>query len=453
MAIKERLKLGEFDIQNHKRDKGLARDIHNKIESHLKAKGLGSYTHVAVEGYKIVVYADCYSQVLDHTNEVLRGFEAKHQVKGRLPLKYIPTPVEESSTANDFRGRYVGLQRQYQNQILKNSELEGNIKDFQSRLASTEAGLAQEKKERSELEEDYLNLLEQREQPRALRRSAKPAELETIIKENEESFLRVQDGIITNVFDQVSRELENRSFYETPEVEEAKKTLDKRDEYLKRYGKDSLDSLPEQARKLTEEEWDKALGIVSEYEQKMGKEGTLEFPIHLITTKKGALITLPLIPGSTNSVSEAFYTALGDYISQVQSKQGFNAYLIPIEKFSTLRITTRKGSMYDLKAGLEKAFHDIAYKANLNINIFVTSLDSSRVQEEGTGAKTLESFKSFVVSRIKELGYRSVIQFCEDKSFSRNTLNGLFSGHSKGSRGSKKRLAKALEVSQSELKL
>lgn len=185
----------------------------------------------------------------------------------------------------------------------------------------------------------------------------------------------------------------------------------------------------------------------------MGKEGTLEFPIRLITTKEGTLITLPLNPESGNCVSKALYTAMEGYIAQVQSKPSFKSYLSTTEKFPTLKLVTRLGSRYDIKAGLEKAFSKIADKANLNINIFETTLASSQVQEGAKDIQTLESFKAFVVSRIKELGYRSVTHFCEDKGFSRNTLNNIFRGHSGLGKKSKKRLANALDVSQSEFSL
>src|SRR3989344_5102674 len=100
MAIKERVKLGEFEIQNHKRDKGLAYQTHKQVEGHLKSNGLGSYTHVNVEGDKVVVYVDSYTRVLEHAEEVLRGFEAKHLVKGKLLLKYTPIGIDIKEEVN-----------------------------------------------------------------------------------------------------------------------------------------------------------------------------------------------------------------------------------------------------------------------------------------------------------------------------------------------------------------
>ena len=179
-------------------------------------------------------------------------------------------------------------------------------------------------------------------------------------------------------------------------------------------------------------------------------EQTLEFPIQLVHTDEGILITLPINLESTNNVQRELYATLENYLAQIQSKKGFKASLTK-EGFPTLNITTRARSRYNLKEGVEKAFYDIARKANLNISIFETTLYPSKIEREDD--QTLKSFKAFVVSRIKELGYPNVAAFCREKEFSRNTLNSLFMGHSKGGRGSKKALAKALRVHLSELEL
>ncbi len=452
MARKEEpYKVGEFEIVG-KQEKGRAHTIRKVLESYLNRAGMDNYVQVRVENNRVIVYGNPITETLERFSRIQTD-------KRKIQVKFIPTINGQEETSGELdalQGRYNNLEEQYHNTVTKNTKLEGRIRDLRSEVRSLHSRV-------KESEEYCLELEEEREGLKVLRRSARPKELEDILRQNERDFVLSQEDLMINVFNQISKELETRETYDNVEgLKKARDTIKRKDGYIKKYGENSLRNLPESARELAEKEWAKAEEIIEQYERY--RENALPLPIRIADTGEGLVITLPIDPGSTNEVPKSLYDALIRFGEEISDKiSNLKIQVAKDEPFVTMKFGGEIDIPY-MKEKLIKNFENVAERSNVKIKILETpymagysldrgvwhyiketpSADVDKMTEEATLAE-------FIKKRITELGYPSQKQFAEKNNIPKGTLYPITTGRANPGKANKEKLAKALEVPLSEI--
>lgn len=497
--------IGEFELESKVGNvKGSTHSIKNRLKSYLERANMGNCAQLKVEGNRVFVYGD-------PAIDVLRSFEEQTNSKGKLKVKFISHTlkgIEDPSSLDELeqlREKYGDLQENYEHLEQKHATSKETAKNLRSSIKTAESRLEKVEKEREEVEINYLETLVEIDSLKGQLvqkpvEAVEPGNLEKTLQDSENAYFSRQEDLIAITFNQILNEIEDRTLYEeTKELQRAEKTIEERDLYIKEYGKKALEHLPEEAKKLTKEEWENAEKVVAKYKEHTKKVKPLELPVRIAETDERAVVVIPVNPASKNKVSKKLYEALLTYGAEMQSE--FDLDVSHIEgSFATLKL---EGNIdYEsIEERLMKEFGEISEVTGININPFRTNyflevakeetpeeeearlledlyirqklsgpkiaeslgvsdqtiynkLDKYGIPKRKYGRKSAESesLGDLMKSRIKELGYENQQSFATENDFDPSLISRYISGEHKPKPKNQKRLAKALNVSLSEIK-
>lgn len=335
----------------------------------------------------------------------------------------------------------------------RNSRLQGRYEHAESIVDGLREQLSVAENE-SNASKQYASGLEQEVaslKRDALQVSATPESLADVLLGNEQLYLKAQENMIEEVYNQISAEIDKREFYQKiGDVEEARKTIEQRDKYLAEHGQEALELLPQASRELAQKEWKDAESLIAEYEQYRAGITPLDFPIRIAKTNEGVTIVIPVNPKSNNEVARTLYDNLVTYSAELQSESGLESSVDGKQPFATLNISGEAGNI-DIEDKLLSIFGKVADQAKLNLQPLPTSYFIN-APEKGSPASWEVNPADYIRSRITQLGYPSLQRFSDEKSVKglRTLLYKLSHGAGLADK-TIQRLATALEIDSSDL--
>ncbi|MBI2657463.1 hypothetical protein HYX08_02080 [Candidatus Woesearchaeota archaeon] len=420
-------------------------DLQRALSQFLNTQGRKGVT-VTVEGQRVAVYVgDITNPVVDTVRSFVRGHEGwkfdtlassrdgDHDLSAEMETLRAQNRGygERIPVLEDSARRYQALAEERRETI---RELEGRLRDSETGIQRR--GLAtQTVNSKGDL--DARGLL---------------AELTG----DRDNYTAGIDGKITNYLSGIARQIAKREWYASEEFTQAQIVVNEKKEYIKKYGQDAVDNLPEIAREPMVSRWESAQAIVDAADK---KTPPLEVIIHIKRTKSVGTVTIPYDGTANNEVGRAFGEAWKQFGMAAEAQLKYKIECSQDGLWS-LTASSDKIDYKALERLLFESFRDVAERARLTIEPFynlsfmeyrvrgvkIGELNPNPTQESGTQS----DLRTYAKSRAIELGYRNLSALCDAKGISLGIISQRL-GKTRLRKKSLTETALFLEVSEDEI--